>query len=75
MNRVVEGFGRIKASGATAANALLTIDHRLLIKDAHIEPDGRDGERLMAIEAESLYDSTLVSDLVIAVTNLVSALP
>jgi len=66
---------RIKASGATAANALLTIDHRLLIKDAHIEPDGRDGERLMAIEAESLYDSTLVSDLVIAVTNLVSALP
>lgn len=66
---------RIKASGVTAAVALLTIDHKLLFKDVHIEPDGRDGERLMAIEAEAVYDATLASDLQIAVTNLVSALP
>jgi hypothetical protein len=38
------------------------VDHRLLFTDVHIEPDGRDGERLVSITAETMYDSTLGSD-------------
>jgi hypothetical protein len=64
---------RIKATGT--ADALLTIDHRLTYTDVHVEPDGRDGERLLAFTGESVYDSTLATDLVIAVQDLVSALP
>lgn len=64
---------RIDADGAGDND--LKIDHRLTFKDVHIEPDGRDGERLMAIEAETTMDSTLASDLQITIVNLVSALP
>jgi hypothetical protein len=64
---------RIKVNGS--ADCSLIIDMRLEFKDIHVEPDGRDGERLLAVEAEGVYDSTNSTDLKIVTTDLVSALP
>jgi hypothetical protein len=51
----------------------MTIDHRLIFTDVHIEPDGRDGERLVSITGETVYDSTLASDIAITVTNAIAS--
>ena len=62
---------RISIAGSNDCAA--TIDHKLLITDAHVEPNGRDGERLLSITATCVYDSTLASDLQIAITNLTAS--
>lgn len=62
---------RITVAGSNDAN--LTIDHKLLFTDVHVEPNGRDGERLMSITATCLYDATLASDLQLAFTNLTAS--
>jgi hypothetical protein len=58
---------RIVSSGSNSAS--LTIDHLLEYTDVHISPNERNGERLVAVTANCLYDSTLASDLVIAIQN------
>jgi len=64
---------RIKVTGSS--DCTFIIDHRLAFKDVHVEPDGRDGERLLSVTAEAMYDSTNSTDLKITSTDLVSALP
>lgn len=65
---------RVRISVDGSGDNSLKIDHRLLFTDVHIEPDGRDGERLVSITAETVYDSTLASDLEITlVTSDVSS--
>lgn len=65
---------RVAATGSGSKS--LTIDHRLLFKEVKVEPDGRDGERLLAITAELVYDSTLATDGQIAIAGLgIAALP
>lgn len=56
-----ERRARITVDGSS--DNLFHIDHRLLFTDVHIEPDGRDGERLVSITAQRMYDSTLATDL------------
>ena len=53
---------RVRISVDGSGDNTFTVDHRLLFTDVHIEPDGRDGERLVSITAETMYDSTLGSD-------------
>jgi hypothetical protein len=53
---------RVRITVDGSGDNVFTIDHRLLFTDVHIEPDGRDGERLVSITAETMYDSTLASD-------------
>lgn len=60
---------RVRITAAGSNSAQMVIDHKLLFTDVHIEPDGRDGERLVSVEATCVYDSTLSSDLVIAIDN------
>lgn len=62
---------RIVATGSGSKS--LTIDHRLLFTDVHLEPDGRDGEILAAVEARVTYDSTLATDLVLAIAGVANA--
>ncbi|MCA1788437.1 MAG: hypothetical protein LC667_00890 [Thioalkalivibrio sp.] len=62
---------RIVATGSGAKS--LTIDHRLLFTDVHLEPDGRDGEILVSVEALATYDSTLATDLVLAIAGVANA--
>lgn len=58
---------RVKASGSNSAT--LTIDHLLEFTDIHISPDERNGERLVAVTANCVYDSTNTTDVVIAINN------
>lgn len=62
---------RVRMS-ALGTNGTAYVDHRLLFKDVHIEADGRDGERLVSIVADKVYDSTLATDLSITIINQVS---
>ena len=62
---------RISVAGSNSCAAV--IDHKILFTDVHIEPDGRDGERLMSVTGTCVYDSTLASDLQIAITNLTAS--
>lgn len=62
---------RIKCSGSSSTS--FTIDHRVEYDDIHVEPNGRDGERLLAFSAKVPYDSTLASALQIAVNNATSS--
>ena len=62
---------RVKANGSNSA--LLTIDHMLQFTDVHVEPDGRDGERLLSIAATCVYDSTNSSDLLLTFQNGISS--
>lgn len=62
---------RVVATGSGTKS--LTIDHRLLFTDVHLEPDGRDGEILVAVEARATYDSTLATDLVLAIAGVANA--
>lgn len=48
----------------------LTIDHRLIYNDVHVEPDGRDGERLLSFTARGEYDSSLSSNLQIVIGGI-----
>lgn len=65
---------RVAATGSGTKS--LTIDHQLLLKEVKIEPDGRDGERLLSVTAEAIYDSTLTTDCQIAIAGLgIAALP
>ena len=62
---------RINVDGS-GTNAM-TIDHRLIFHDAHLE-EARDGELVLAVSgARGEYDSTLATDLVIAITNGVAS--
>lgn len=62
---------RIAATGSGTKS--LTIDHRLLFTDVHLEPDGRDGEYLVSVEALATYDATLATDVVFAVAGVANA--
>jgi hypothetical protein len=64
---------RIKVNGSSDCSFI--IDHRLTFTDVHVEPDGRDGERLLSIEAQGVKDATLGAALQLITTDLVSALP
>jgi len=64
---------RVRVTCAGSGDNKLTIDHRLLFTDVHIEPDGREGERLISITAETVYDATLASDIAITVTNAIAS--
>lgn len=64
---------RIKVTGS--ADCTFIIDHKVDFKKVVVDPNGRDGERLLSIEAEAVYDSTNSTDLKIVSTDLVSALP
>lgn len=58
---------RIKCSGSSSAT--FTIDHRVEYDDIHIDPSGREGERLLAFSAKVPYDATLASSLQFAIQN------
>lgn len=60
---------RVRITVDGSGDNVFTIDHRLLFTDVHIEPDGRDGERLVSITAETMYDSTLGSDIEMTLTS------
>lgn len=60
---------RVRISVDGSGDNAFTIDHRLLFTDVHVEPDGRDGERLVSITAETMYDSTLGSDVEMTLTT------
>lgn len=62
---------RVAATGSGTKS--LTLDHRILFTDVHIEPDGRDGEMLVAVEGIAPYDSTLASDLVAVIAGVANA--
>ncbi|MDP9145919.1 MAG: hypothetical protein M3N43_14720 [Actinomycetota bacterium] len=62
---------RIAATGSGTKS--LTIDHRLLFTDIHLEPDGRDGEYLVSVDALATYDSTLATDVVFAIAGVANA--
>lgn len=65
---------RIVATGS--GSKTLTIDHLVRLTDVHIEPQGRDGERLMSVTGELAYDSTLASDVKLTLVGLTaSSLP
>lgn len=64
---------RVRVTCDGAGVNVMTIDHRLIFTDVHIEPDGREGERLISITAETVYDSTLGSDVEITITNAVTS--
>ena len=64
---------RVRVTCDGAGDNAMTIDHRLIFTDVHIEPDGRDGERLVSVTAETVYDSTLGSDIEITIVNAVSS--
>lgn len=55
----------IDGSGVNAA----TIDMRLGFTQNPVVADGRDGERLFSVTAETTYDATLETDLSIGITN------
>lgn len=54
---------RVRITVDGSGDNLFTIDHRLLFTDVHVEPEGRDGERLVSITAETMYDSTIGTDI------------
>lgn len=62
---------RIVATGSGTKS--LTIDHRLLFTDVHLEPDGRDGEYLVSVDALATYDSTLATDVVFSIAGVAGA--
>lgn len=64
---------RVRMAVTGSSPNVMYVDHRLLFTDVHIEPDGRDGERLVSISAQRMYDSTLASDLSITIINLIAS--
>lgn len=66
-----ERRARVVATGSGTKS--LTIDHRLLFTDVHLEPDGRDGEILASVTATCTYDSTLATDVKVALAGIVAA--
>lgn len=63
---------RISCDGA-GVNAM-TIDGRVRFTSVNVNPDGRDGERLLAVSGYYVYDSTLASDLQWKIVNANDAL-
>lgn len=67
-----ERRARITIDGS--GDNVMHIDHRLLFTSVTVEPDGRDGERLISVTASRMYDSTIATDLSITlVTSDVSS--
>lgn len=65
---------RVVCSGSSSKS--LTIDHLVRLTDVHVEPQGRGGERLVAVTGELAYDSTLASDVKMVMAGLTfSSLP
>jgi hypothetical protein len=62
---------RLKASGS--GTKTLTIDHRAAYMNVDRDPNGRDGEYVLNVEGNATYDSTLASDVVIAVGGVANA--
>lgn len=59
---------RVAVAG-TGTNNDATIDFQLLTTDSHVDPAGRDGERLLVFTGETVYDATLATDLEFTITN------
>ena len=64
---------RVKAIGSSSKS--LIIDGRVRFTSVNIAPDERDGERLVSVDGYYVYDSTIASDIQIAVSNGVATLP
>ena len=64
---------RVKCTGSSPKT--VTIDHRVVFTDVHVNPDGRDGERTVDVSGYAIYDSTLGSDVEIIQTGTNTALP
>lgn len=62
---------RIKVSGSGAKT--MTIDHRVAFTNVVPDPSGRDGEYLLSVEGDATYDSTLASDIVVAIAGVANA--
>ena len=58
---------RIQTTGSGTKE--MVIDGRVRFTSVNVEPDVRDGERVLAIGGYYVYDSTLGSDIEIAITN------
>jgi hypothetical protein len=63
---------RIKANGSGVNE--FTIDGRVRFNSVNVNPDGRDGERLLAVSGYYVYDSDLTSDIEWIITNANDAL-
>ena len=68
---VSERRWRLEAAGSGAK--MLVIDHRVAFMSVEPDPDGRSGEYLLNIEGNATYDSTLASDVVIAIEGVANA--
>jgi hypothetical protein len=62
---------RIKCSGS--GTKTFTIDHRVGFTQVTTDPDGRDGEYLLNVEGNVIYDSTLASDLSLVIAGVANA--
>ena len=58
---------RIETTGSGTKG--MTIDGRVRFTSVNVDPDVRDGERVLSVNGYYVYDSTLASDIVIAITN------
>lgn len=58
---------RISTTGS--GNKSMDIDGRVRFTSVNVDPDVRDGERVLSVAGYYVYDSTLASDIVIAITN------
>lgn len=65
----VPTYRRWRVSVTGSGTNTMTLDMQLKITDAHIEPNGRDGERTMSVTAETVDDSTLDTDIKFAIVN------
>lgn len=65
-NVASEGRWRFSVTGS-GSNAM-TIDTRLIMTD-FVPENGRDDERLVSFTAETMYDSTLGTDLLVSIVN------
>nr|MBA2706619.1 hypothetical protein [Gemmatimonadaceae bacterium] len=68
---VSERRWRIKANGSGTKS--LTIDHRVGFMNVTRDPNGRDGEYLLAVEGNATYDSTLATDLTLVIAGVANA--
>lgn len=58
---------RVKVTGV--APKTMTIDGRVRFTSVNVDPDGRDGERLLSVAGYYVYDSTLASDIQAIIVN------
>lgn len=65
----VNTYQRMRLTCTGSGDNSFLLDTQFKITDAHVEADGRDGERTISMTAETVDDSTLDSDLMLTVVN------